>query len=204
MTVSMQDDTLRLALQRIADGDVPRPVGEFYFPDKRVSKHNKCAHGAWMYDDCGYCIEAFAAAVIAEPVHPQAPEIDVERWQPIGTAPKDGAKLLLCDGPEDVVYIGYWEADIYAPNGGSGGPSGWFADNWMDSHGDSPVIEFPVYWQPLPASPNVAALSSLGGELRQQEQGVGDCATRTAATHEPSPTSGLGPSGECQTIAGDA
>ena len=83
-------------------------------------------------------------------------------WQPIATAPKNGAKLLLCDGPDDGVYIGYWEADIYAPNGGSGGPSGWFASNWMGRYGDSPVIEYPVYWASIPTPPSARA--TLAGD----------------------------------------
>lgn len=100
----------------------------------------------------------------AAPVETETAKSDAMRealeWQPIATAPKDGAKLLLCDGPDDEVYIGYWETDIYAPNGGSGGPSGWFASNWMDRYGDSPVTEFPVYWHPIPKPPTARAALS--------------------------------------------
>ena len=52
------------ALGRIKCGDVPRPVAKQYLPDK-PSKHDRCAHGAWMYEDCGECVSDFIRTVLA-------------------------------------------------------------------------------------------------------------------------------------------
>jgi len=58
-------DPLRRALEKIAEGDEPRPVGKSWFPDKRVSKHDQCTHGVWMYETCGNCIADFALAALS-------------------------------------------------------------------------------------------------------------------------------------------
>lgn len=52
------------ALRKIAEGDEPRPVGTSWFPDGRISKHDKCTHGIWMYETCGNCIAEFALAAL--------------------------------------------------------------------------------------------------------------------------------------------
>lgn len=57
-------DRLREGLVAIRDGDVPRPVGVSWFPDKTPSKHDKCVHGAWMYDECAECVSAVANALL--------------------------------------------------------------------------------------------------------------------------------------------
>lgn len=65
--VGAERDALRTVLTTIADGDVPRPVGVSWWPDKRLSKHDKCVHGAWMYDECCECVSAFARSALARP-----------------------------------------------------------------------------------------------------------------------------------------
>jgi len=57
--------TLRDALERIASGDEPRTVGKHWWPDNRVSKHDRCTHGVWMYETCGNCIAEFAKAALS-------------------------------------------------------------------------------------------------------------------------------------------
>lgn len=57
---------LEAALATIIDGDVPRPIGEYWFPDHKPSKHDKCTHGVWMYEDCGNCIAEFAIRARSE------------------------------------------------------------------------------------------------------------------------------------------
>lgn len=59
---------LRAALERIGNGDVPRPVAEPW--DKKSgkpSKNDRCEHDEFMYADCGECIAAFARAALAQP-----------------------------------------------------------------------------------------------------------------------------------------
>lgn len=63
---------LEAALATIIDGDVPRPIGEYWFPDHKPSKHDKCTHGVWMYEDCGNCIAEFAIRARSEGEKPQA------------------------------------------------------------------------------------------------------------------------------------
>lgn len=56
---------LLAALRSIADGDVPRPLGDRYRSDGAPSKVDKCVHGQYMYEDCGSCIEDFADSALA-------------------------------------------------------------------------------------------------------------------------------------------
>lgn len=62
-TLRKQLENAREALQKIAHLDVPRPVAVQYMPD-RPSKHDKCAHDVWMYDECGNCISDFATEAL--------------------------------------------------------------------------------------------------------------------------------------------
>jgi len=55
---------LRAALAKIADGTMPRPLGEPWRMDMTSSKHDRCVHGAWMYEPCEGCIDAFIASVL--------------------------------------------------------------------------------------------------------------------------------------------
>lgn len=48
------------ALRAIADLDIPRPVAVSYRGDGKPSKHDRCPHGGWMYDECAHCVADFA------------------------------------------------------------------------------------------------------------------------------------------------
>jgi hypothetical protein len=67
----MIDDTQKeneavLALRAILSGDYPRPIGKYWNPDKRPSKHNQCTHGIWLYEPCEGCLDTFVAGVLAK------------------------------------------------------------------------------------------------------------------------------------------
>jgi hypothetical protein len=57
---------LREALRTIADGDTPREHAIVYRSDGVHSKHDKCKHGAWMYDGCEDCVAEYARAALGE------------------------------------------------------------------------------------------------------------------------------------------
>ena len=59
-------ERLREALRIIADGDAPREHTIIYRSDGVHSKHDKCKHGAWMYDGCEDCVADFARAALVE------------------------------------------------------------------------------------------------------------------------------------------
>ena len=54
------------ALNRIAEGDEPRPLGKRWRADGAPSKHDQCVHGTWMYETCGDCISNYADSVVRE------------------------------------------------------------------------------------------------------------------------------------------
>lgn len=55
-------------------------------------------------------------------------------WQPIETAPKDGALLLLSATPTGPLWIGCWWRD------------GWYSEGWQSA----------THWMPLPEPPAIA------------------------------------------------
>lgn len=59
-------ERLREALRVIADGDTPREHAIIYRSDGVHSKHDKCKHGAWMYDGCEDCVTEYARAALGE------------------------------------------------------------------------------------------------------------------------------------------
>ena len=63
-TLTAENERLREALAKIADGTMPRPLGEPWRMDMTSSKHDRCVHGAWMYEPCEGCIDAFIASVL--------------------------------------------------------------------------------------------------------------------------------------------
>jgi hypothetical protein len=54
------------ALNRIAEGDEPRPLGKQWRKDGAISKNDQCVHGVWMYETCGNCISEYADFVVRE------------------------------------------------------------------------------------------------------------------------------------------
>lgn len=59
-------DKLLTTLKTIAEGDEPRPIGKVWNSDGKPSKHDKCIHDRWMYEDCGQCVAEFAQSAIDE------------------------------------------------------------------------------------------------------------------------------------------
>jgi hypothetical protein len=59
-------ERLRAALTALRDGCETRPVGTRYREDGQPSKHDKCIHGVWMYEDCGQCVSLFVEAALAQ------------------------------------------------------------------------------------------------------------------------------------------
>jgi len=53
-------EKLETALRSIAEGDIPRTVKIAFRDDGQSSKHDRCEHGQWFYEDCGCCIEDYA------------------------------------------------------------------------------------------------------------------------------------------------
>lgn len=51
---------LKEALTKIANQDEPRPIVAKFRGDGMPSKHDKCGHNRYHYEDCGECISAFA------------------------------------------------------------------------------------------------------------------------------------------------
>lgn len=74
-------------------------------------------------------------------------------WEPIDTAPKDGTEIVAwseCDG----MVVTMWTDDVYALNGGSCGPRGWFSYRYDDRWGDRPRFDHPTHWMPNAKPPN--------------------------------------------------
>ncbi len=69
-------------------------------------------------------------------------------WRKMDTAPRDSTRILVCDSIDDTPYIAWWTDDVYAENGGKGGPCGWFSGRY--SNGDRPEMENPAIWMSLP------------------------------------------------------
>ena len=53
-------EKLDAALRSIAEGDISRTVKIPFRDDGQSSKHDRCEHGQWLYEDCGCCIEDYA------------------------------------------------------------------------------------------------------------------------------------------------
>jgi hypothetical protein len=53
-------EQLEAALRSIAEGDILRTVKIPFRDDGQSSKHDRCEHGQWFYEDCGCCIEDYA------------------------------------------------------------------------------------------------------------------------------------------------
>jgi hypothetical protein len=80
---------LTAALQMIAEGDEPRPIGVRYADDGSPSKYDQCTHGRWMYEDCGNCIAEYAASVLASvdrsPEGQDAQRLDAKHESAVGS-----------------------------------------------------------------------------------------------------------------------
>lgn len=64
---------LEAALRNIAKGDIPRTVKAQFRDDGEPSKHDRCEHGVWMYEECGCCVEDYAREILEPQPTMQAP-----------------------------------------------------------------------------------------------------------------------------------
>ena len=55
---------LRAALEKIASSDVPRPVKIYWQSEDKPCKHDMCAHGMRMYEECADCLSEHARAAL--------------------------------------------------------------------------------------------------------------------------------------------
>jgi hypothetical protein len=103
-------------------------------------------------------------------------ECPSRRWQPIATAPKEGADVLLWSSSPSHAdyYIGRYEA---GESGAWDTEAGWFSDDGADID--------PTHWMPLPAPP-----IALGFEARQgrgKDSVEDESPATTVATSTPDP-----------------
>lgn len=105
----------------------------------------------WEYIECGVC-GATADGAIAWNTRAAPPPEPSEAWQPIETAPKDGAWVLAARGV--IPYVTAWDD----------GEEIWFTFNRgyesvREKHeGLKGVVWEPTHWMPLPEPPAIAAL----------------------------------------------
>lgn len=62
-----QIDGFVKALAMIRDGDVPRLLDKAWRADRPGSKHDRCVHAEWMYNDCGACVDDFISGLLNDP-----------------------------------------------------------------------------------------------------------------------------------------
>lgn len=53
---------MEAAAKHVENG-IDRPVGTPWNKDRTPSKHDKCIHGIWMYDDCEQCVPSSIRAI---------------------------------------------------------------------------------------------------------------------------------------------
>jgi len=77
--------------------------------------------------------------------------ININNWQPIETAPKDGTKVLVVEGEQ--IYIASYKYDgnynCQKPN------IAWCISDAEDLEGFERVLSFPTHWMPLPLPPEM-------------------------------------------------
>ena len=65
-------EKLEAALRAIGALDIPRPVAVSYRDDGQPSKHDRCPHDRWMYDECAHCVADYAKKALERKDDPQA------------------------------------------------------------------------------------------------------------------------------------
>lgn len=126
----MSDAAIKAATSRL--------LSEVFF----MTQPNRGDVFSWLDDHAAKLVEMIAET------------LDIEGWQPIETAPKDGESILLYkpDEPRVGEYIlaGYWgewpgKGECWIACGG--GPLGYFSPSMNARQGD------PMRWRPLPTAP---------------------------------------------------
>ena len=75
-------------------------------------------------------------------------------WQPIETAPTDGARLLLWDAKRDLAVSGFWHVQPSSDtfDGYDPGWEGWATDDEVIIW-DGDADDGPTHWMPPPEPP---------------------------------------------------
>lgn len=58
---------LEAAITNVISGDYPVEIQHYWREDKAYSKHDKCKHGQWRYDDCGDCVDEYLQSALPTP-----------------------------------------------------------------------------------------------------------------------------------------
>lgn len=64
--LSAENARLREALTNIADEAAPKMHAYPWRDDGMPSKHDKCPHGNWMYENCESCVAEYASAALKD------------------------------------------------------------------------------------------------------------------------------------------
>ena len=64
---------LETAITNVLSGDYPVEIQDYWREDKAYSKHDKCKHGQWRYDDCGSCVDEYLQAILTTPPEKETP-----------------------------------------------------------------------------------------------------------------------------------
>ena len=62
-----ENERLLEVLKNIEELHIPRPLGKTFRRDGVASKHDTCAHGVLMYEECADCISEFVRAALSSP-----------------------------------------------------------------------------------------------------------------------------------------
>jgi hypothetical protein len=60
----LERDKLKEAMENISNGDVPRNRAKPWAKDGSPSKHDRCEHDRWFYEDCDTCTSNYAQSVL--------------------------------------------------------------------------------------------------------------------------------------------
>lgn len=102
-----------------------------------------------FFRDQEYDAMVVAAYEAARPLIEAEERERCAKWQPIGTAPRDGSRFLAFEeGRESQRYECWWQNDF----------GHW--EGWMDDWDSEPE---PTHWMPLPSAPTIAAAIREGG-----------------------------------------
>ena len=67
-TIALVEEVERLrdVLTKISDGNIAPVIGERWAKDGTPSKHDKCIHSRYIWEDCDQCLSDFARQALGE------------------------------------------------------------------------------------------------------------------------------------------
>lgn len=71
MLTDQHEATWAMAIEAAAkhvENGIDLPVGTPWSKDDKPSKHDKCIHGVWMYEDCEQCVPASIRSIPCPPL----------------------------------------------------------------------------------------------------------------------------------------